>query len=193
VVHAKHDFTPFETMLLAAIRRVYFIYYSDIYVHQVDVRHPTKKQLYGIAINKGLQLETFVYNEDTQKLVREHVANIKFIEHRKSYLSKQKINVVFGYMSYENVSFTPSFKITDNSITPDEQKFNRGGKCVDKNKHEITKFYNQTHMPQKLDPHSNKTDLCNMYEFVLRLYDRTAHNGARWFLTTEEYAILNYI
>jgi hypothetical protein len=177
--------TSFELLVLDYIRRFHIIYYSDIYPD----RKMESQQIYGIVIAKGSNIETYVYNEAQDQLVKELAVNKKFIDNKKRELEKTVINNVFGYLSSDKVDYSPSFKIIDKSI--DNKKVNKGGKCIDKNKNEIMKYIRHVNNI-KLNQIDSKTAICGTFELILRRYDKTQFNKFRWFLSPEEHLILNH-
>jgi hypothetical protein len=169
--------SEFETLVLDYIKRCHLIYYDDIFPDRKNV----DRQIYGLVIAKGADVETYVYNQMEKKLVKELAANKKLIDNKKRYLTTQiHLNKIFGYLSSEKVEYSPAFK-----------KFNKGGKCIDKNKNYIMKYINQIHQI-KLAATDSKSSICYTYEIILRRLDKNNFKSIRWFLSPEEYIIMNY-
>lgn len=183
---SKIQLSGIETHVVDYIKRNHLIYYDDIYP---DRKNAGERQIYGLVIAKGFDVETYIYNQSENKLVKELAANKKFIDNRKRILTQANINKVFGYLSSEKIELSPAFKIVDTTL--DDKKFNKGGKCIDKNKHYITKYINQIHQI-KLEDRDSKSAICYSFEIILRRLDMHHFKNIRWFFSPEEYIILNY-
>jgi hypothetical protein len=186
LVKPTSSMTDMEKYILDYIKHYHLIYYDDIFPD----RKSHDRQIYGLVIAKGADIETYIYNQADNKLVKELAANKKFIDNRKRYLTTQvQLNKVYGYLSSDKVEYSPAFKIVD--LTIDEKKFNKGGKCIDKNKNYIMKYINQIQQIKLADTDS-KSAICYTYEMILRKLDKNKFKSMRWFLSPEEYIIMNY-
>jgi hypothetical protein len=183
--NSKRDITEFETRVLDYIRRFHLVYYDDLYPE----RKTDTRQIYGIVIAKGVEIETHIYNNNERKLIRELSTNKKYIDNKKRILTSASSNKIFGYLSSEKVEFSPAFKIVDTTV--DNKKFNKGGKCIDKNKNEIMKYLSQTNQI-RINDHDSKSSICYTYELILRRLDKLHFKSERWFFSPEEYLIINY-
>lgn len=174
-----------ERLVIDCISRVHLIYFNELYA---NIDSTAQKQIYGAVIAKGNRnVETFVYQVSSRKLIRELAVNRKYIEHKRRILLNQEFSKVYGYMISDRHEVSPFFKIVDTTV---DEKIFRGGKCLDKNKLEITK--NLVHVGATNIGNSNsKGEICSSFEYILRRNDRENKNGLRWFLSPEEYIILH--
>lgn len=191
LVHDSEIFKSHEHML------------TDAEIYSIDFRtHPDK--LYGFIIAEFQKLILYRYQDTDSADIKEYfledkVKSTMIINRRRTLMSNQQNNSLFGFMLYtKNTTLPPIFKITD-YLTRGKKKSVKGASCSSKQVNELISYMkildpSKSIINYKLE--KNRHTACGDLELLFRMKNAMgnqvkyyAHGYTHYLFGPEEYYI----
>jgi hypothetical protein len=153
---------------------------KDLYIDS------SSNEIYGFIIGNNTKILLYSYNKDKDEMELDSGNNKKITESKRMKLDKVKQSNIYGFLKYESLVKTPSFKVMDNTV--EEKKSRKGITCQSIVKQKIQDYLNL--LEHKKINNKQKITMCNDLELLFLRYSQENKNNSKWFYNIEEYLLV---